>query len=142
MNAKRNMINAKKGITLVATVLTLMMWLLNTAFANGILPFADSVFTSAGVSLSNQIDAIYSAKTKAKSSEIIVSSCTLQIKDGSRWVDSTSLTAPSTVAKNTISYKATGSYSSSCTSGNTYRIKAVFDADGHQLTRYSNEVAY
>lgn len=130
----------KKKYTYFIILLVSLTLLFDTAAGSSVMPYADSVFVSSGVSLSRTIGAVYAATTKSKCSVIKVSSCTLQVKSGNDWSDSTSLTAPSTVAKNTTSFRATGSYSSSCTSGNTYRIKATFDADGHQITKYSNEV--
>lgn len=132
----------KKHLKSIMVMVVLTTLCFHTALASIAVPYADSVFSSAGVSLSSSIKATYSANTRAKCSVIKVSSCTLQIKDGSNWSDSSSLTAPTTIATNTSVFKATGSYSSSCTLGNTYRIKAIFDADGHQITRYSNEVSY
>ena len=114
----------------------------NCALAYTATPYADTVFSSARVLLSTQMDASFTAQTKSKQAEIKVTSCILQIKTGSVWVDSMTLTAPSKVATNTSRYSAAKDYSSSCSSGNTYRIKAVFDADGHTKTTYSNSISY
>ena len=114
----------------------------NCALAYTATPYADTVFSSARVLLSTQMDASFTAQTKSKQAEIKVTSCILQIKTGSVWADSMTLTAPSKVATNANRYTASKNYSSSCSSGNTYRIKAVFDADGHTKTTYSNSISY
>ena len=115
---------AKKNWLLIALGVTLMLMLFtNCALAYTATPYADTVFSSAKVSLSAQINASFTAQTKSKQAEIKVTSCILQIKTGSVWVDSMTLTAPSKVATNTSRYSAAKDYSSSCSSGNTYRIR-------------------
>ena len=124
------------------SIMLMLMLFANYALAAMVTPYADTVFSSARVSLNTQMDASFTAQTKSKQAEIKVTSCILQIKTGSVWVDSMTLTAPSKVATNTSRYSAAKDYSSSCSSGNTYRIKAVFDADGHTKTAYSNSISY
>ena len=133
---KKNWLLTALGIMLILILFT------NCALAYTATPYADTVFSSARVLLSTQMDASFTAQTKSKQAEIKVTSCILQIKTGSVWADSMTLTAPSKVATNTIRYSAAKNYSSSCSSGNTYRIKAVFDADGHTKTTYSNSISY
>jgi hypothetical protein len=88
------------------------------------------------------MSATFSATTLMTCESISVTSCILQVKSGTTWSNVGSVTPPSTVAQNTTIYGAIKSYASSCTSGNTYRLKAVFTADGHSLTTYSNEATY
>ena len=133
---KKNRIRSRMSIMLM------LMLFANYALAAMVTPYADTVFSSARVSLSTQMDASFTAQTKSKQAEIKVTSCILQIKTGSVWADSMTLTAPSKVATNTSRYSAAKDYSSSCSSGNTYRIKVVFDADGHTKTTYSNSISY
>ena len=135
---KKNRIRSGMSIMLML----MLMLFANYALAAMVTPYADTVFSSARVSLSTQMDASFTAQTKSKQAEIKVTSCILQIKTGSVWADSMTLTAPSKVATNTSRYSAAKDYSSSCSSGNTYRIKAVFDADGHTKTAYSNSISY
>ena len=125
----------------LVTILILMLFA-NYALAAMVTPFADTVFSSARVSLSTKMNASFTAQTKAMKAEIKVTECVLQVKNGTDWNDSTTLTAPSKVATNTIRYSAANDYSINCSSGNTYRIKAVFDADGYSKTVYSNSVSY
>ena len=54
----------------------------NCALAYTATPYADTVFSSAKVSLSAQINASFTAQTKSKQAEIKVTSCILQIKTG------------------------------------------------------------
>ena len=133
---KKNWLLTALGIMLILILFT------NCALAYTATPYADTVFSSARVSLSTQMDASFTAQTKSKQAEIKVTSCILQIKTGSVWADSMTLTAPSKVATNANRYTASKNYSGSCSSGNTYRIKAVFDADGHTKTAYSNSISY
>ena len=132
----------KKRIRSGMSIMLMLMLFANYALAAMVTPYADTVFSSARVSLSTQMDASFTAQTKSKQAEIKVTSCILQIKTGSVWADSMTLTAPSKVAMNANRYTASKNYSSSCSSGNTYRIKAVFDADGHTKTAYSNSISY
>ena len=133
---KRNIIHIGLG-----TILILMLFA-NCAFAAMVTPYADTIFSSARVSLSTKMNASFTAQTKAMQSEIKVTECVLQVKNGTDWNESTTLIAPSKVATNTSRYSAAKDYSSNCSSGNTYRIKAVFDADGYTKTVYSNSVSY
>lgn len=122
---------------MLGLVLALLLFV-NCALANGALPRADAVFSSTEISLSTKMNASFTAQTKVKASEIKVT----EIKDGSKWVDDGDLPPPSKNATDTTRYTASKDYSGDCTSGNTYRIKAVFDADGHTITAYSNSVNY
>lgn len=133
---KKKPIYSGFGITLI------LILFINSAFAGGLTPFADTVFSSAEVSLSTKMNASFTARTKSSKAEIKVTECVLQIKSGGTWRDEVSLTPPSKIATNTGRYSAAKDYSSSCSSGNTYRIKAIFDADGHTKTAYSNSVSY
>jgi hypothetical protein len=105
-------------------------------------PMADSVFSRTSVSVNTSMSATFSATAQLVCESISVTSCTLQVKNGSTWSNVGSVTPPSAVAENTTVYGAVKGYSSYCTSGKTYRLKAVFTADGHSLTSYSNEAAY
>lgn len=132
----------KKKIALAFALVLCLSLLGQTACAFAPVPFADSYFDSATISLSSSMKASFSALTSYKSSKIQVTSCTLQRKNGNTWNDVATLTPPSTVATNAYSYRASSAYSSAATSGYTYRVWAVFNADGHTVTRYSNSVAY
>lgn len=105
------------------------------------------IFESASVAISSSMYADFYAGTHRNCSSIYVSSCTLQKKNSSgSWVYAATLTPPSDTATNTSNFGALADYESSCTSGNTYRVRAVFKAvyDGttYTVTRTSNSVQY
>ena len=82
---KKNWFLTALGVTLILMLFT------NCALAYTATPYADTVFSSAKVSLSAQINASFTAQTKSKQAEIKVTSCILQIKTGSVWADSMTL---------------------------------------------------
>lgn len=86
--------------------------------------------------------AVFSALTAFQFSELSVTSCSLQVKVGGVWRHDTMLTPPAYVAKNRYTYTAEKTYALNCAPGKTYRFKATFDADGHTITKYSNEVKF
>lgn len=143
VNRKKGGLTVKRSAFHIGlgTILILMLFA-NYASAAMVTPYADTVFSSARVSLNTKMNASFTAQTKAKQAEIKVTECVLQVKNGTEWNESTTLTAPSKVATNTSRYSAAKDYSSNCSSRNTYRIKAVFDADGYSKTVYSNSVSY
>lgn len=130
----------KMTLSVFAAIL-LVFAVATSAFALEIIPYADSVFDSATISLSTTKTATFSAITYEIASSISVKSVKLEKMVNNVWMDAGTLTAPSKVAANTIGYTASMSYSSNIGTG-TYRIKATFNADGYEVTRYSNSRAY
>lgn len=106
------------------------------------LPYADEYYSNAGVAFTSAGLVVFTATTAFQFQTLSVTSCTLQIKEGREWNKAASLTPPSLVAKNRFTYAAKKNYSSSCTSGNTYRIVAAFNADGQTITKTSGEVKF
>lgn len=138
-------IRIKKSITAVLCILLILAFGFATVGMAATLE--NLVFESASVSIGSGMDADFYAGTNYNCSSISVSSCTLQKKNTSgTWVYAASLTPPSNVAKNTSNFGALADYSSSCTSGNTYRVRAVFKAvyngTSYTVTRTSNSVNY
>ena len=127
---------------LCTTILSLviLMSFCGTAMAQMIL-FASSTFKSSAVTLNSSGTATFSATATKKCNLIKVDSCTLQIKIGISWVDAKALATPVS-ATNCYTYQKTKSYGSEMTSGKTYRIKAVFNADGETVTCYSSGMTY
>lgn len=120
-------------------LLVVISFTLSIGFAEQIIPYADSEFMSAYISLSVDKDATFVGKTYEKKSAISVTACSLEKKTSSNtWSFVCSITPPSDVCENTHAYSAMASYSDDIGTG-TFRIKATFDADGHTITRYSNE---
>lgn len=99
-------------------------------------PKANTAFSSTEVALSSSMYADFFALTTKSYSKITVS-VTLQRKEGSSWVYDRSLPAPVFPSSNTNTWAVSKDYSSYGTSGKTYRIKAVFNAEGVTATAYS-----
>ena len=130
----------RKLFVMIATLL-IMFTLTSIAAANTIVPYSDSHFNSLTINLTSTKKTSFQATGKQIFSEIKVTECTLQKKNGSRWENVGSLEAPSGVARNTNFYDETMDYSDDIGSG-TYRISATFYADGYTVTRTSNERTY
>lgn len=119
----------------------MLLSIATTALALDIMPYADSCFDSITINLTTRKYVAYQATTKEEHEEIKVTSCTLQKKSGTRWINVGSLDAPTDVANNTRVYDATMDYSDDIGTG-TYRVSATFYADGYTVTRTSNERTY
>lgn len=109
------------------------------AKADEIIPYADTVFKNASVSLNTSGKATFSAVTFKICKNIKIVTCYLQLKTGETYQSVKALSCPS-ADSNTNDYYATKDYSGDMTPGHTYRIKATFDADGHTLTKYSGPI--
>ncbi len=72
---------------------------------------------------------------------IKVDSCILQKKEGNNWVFDQSLSCPPSVS-NATRYSKNMDYSAKLTSGTTYRVVAVFDAEGETRTATSDGITY
>ena len=134
----------KSLLTILCTLLLLSFCYVSTGIAG---TQESLVFESAYVSIGSGLDADFYAGTNYNCSSIYVSSCTLQKKNANgSWVYAATLTPPSDVAINTSNFGALADYESSCTSGNTYRVYAVFRAvyngTTYTVTRTSNSVQY
>ncbi len=109
------------------------------AEASEVIPCADSEFASITTSLKSSKQVIFRALTSNMKKSISVTACWLEKKNADdSWSTVCTLSAPSTIASNAFSYSATMDYSSQIGTG-TYRIRANYNADGHEVTRYSNE---
>lgn len=123
----------KKTSVFLCTALFMVCTLVSVALAG---TQANSAFSSTEVALSSSMYADFTALTTRNYPKITVS-VTLQRKEGSSWVNERSLPAPTFLASNTAVWGASKDYSSYGTSGETYRIKAVFNAEGVTATAYS-----
>ncbi len=110
----------------------------SSAFAEGIMPYADEVFDSITASLYTTGGVAFSCMACMTLNSIKMTDCWLQIKTGNRWSKVCDLEVPTTVAENTFAYSAYMDYSDSIGTG-TYRVGFTMNADGHTVTRYSNE---
>lgn len=113
-----------------------------TALADEIMPLADSDVISASVSFNSAGLATFEVTAYNNPSEIKVTSCSLQVKQGDKWVFSCSLEAPSAIAYNRNTYSASMNYASSCSKGNTYRVAATYYIGGKYKTKYSADVSF
>lgn len=127
----------KAYYAVVISVLALMI-VCSMSFAEGIMPYADSEFMSATASLSDRKDVSFSCTTYETKSSIKVTGVWLQRKEDGKWKYERSLPAPSKEATDTIIYGALMDYSDKIDTG-TFRVGFIVDADGHSITRYSNE---
>ena len=136
---------SSKRLFLALSILCLCI--MTNAMAEGMTPYANLVFESARVSIGKSMDADFSSGMHCNCTTIYVSSCTLEKKNANgTWSYASSLTPPSETATNTSDFGAYKDYSASCTSGNTYRIRATFAAVYKGITytvnRTSNSVDY
>ncbi len=103
-------------------------------------PLTSEIYQNANAELLSTGKATFKAAIQYRAT-INVSSCILQKKVGNTWVFDQSLSCPPSMS-NTLRYSKTMDYSAKLTIGTTYRIVAVFDADGETKTVTSNEMAY
>lgn len=124
-------------LALVTAVL--LMVLANTAYATDIMPRADTEFISTATVLKSSKAVSFRATTYEVKDSISVTACWLEIKnsDGT-WTTVCSLPVPSAVGTETISFSTSKDYSSYIGNG-TYRVWATYTADGHSISRCSNE---
>ncbi len=115
---------------------------ISIASASEIMPFADAEFNSTATVLKSTKQVSFRCVTYETMDRLSVTSYYLERKnnDGS-WSYVCSLPAPTTVYYDAYAYSATVDYSSYIGTG-TYRVWATYDADGHSITRYSNERTY
>ena len=121
---------------LVAILLTMLV---SSALAQEVMPCADEVFHRATASLYSDKWVTYSFVTMSTVEELKVTSCWLQKKVGDAWVWQRTLPTGGVLSNNTNSLAYDIDYSSYITGAGTYRVGFTASADGHTITRYSNE---
>ena len=119
-------------------VMMIAILTVSSVFAEGIMPLADEVFNSITASLYTTGSVAFSCVAGAKQKSIKMTACWLQIKTNNKWSKVCDLEVPDTVAENAFAYSAYMDYSDAIGTG-TYRIGFTMNADGHTVTRYSNE---
>ncbi len=124
------------------TVTVLLVLVCSSALADEMMPMADPDVASASVSFRSTGKATFEVTAYNNPSEIKVTSCSLQVKEGDKWVFSCSLDTPTTVVTNRNIYSATMNYGSDCSAGYTYRIAATYYIGGRYKTKYSNSVDF
>lgn len=127
-----------KIVKMFLCVMMIAMITVSSVLAEEIMPLADEVFNSLTASLYTTGGVAFSCIAGAKQKSIMMTDCWLQIKTGNRWSKVCDLEVPSTVVENAFVYSAYMDYSDSIGTG-TYRVGFTMNADGHTVTRYSNE---
>lgn len=120
-------------------VLMTLVMLVNSAFAQDVMPRADEVFHRASAALYSDKWVTYNCVTQITVAELKITSCWLQKKVDGSWVWQRSLPTGGVVSYNTNSLAYDVDYSGYITEAGTYRVGFVANADGHAITRYSNE---
>lgn len=124
----------------VVALLLVGVLLIGGAYAERIMPRADEVFSSAAAYLYSNKYLKISCVTDDPHN-IRITSCWYEIKLNGDWEYGGGITvSPSSVSNGMIlgaqvncsAYLGTG----------TYRVGFIVDADGHSITRYSNECTY
>lgn len=128
----------KKQLYAMITSIVLLSLLLSGALASQVEPRGDTEFAYANLYLSSSKTVSFSAETYEVKDCIYVKSCWLEKKVNGEWTYSRSLPAPTEKYYNDDMFGAVENYSDKIGSG-TYRVACTYDADGHSITRYSNE---
>lgn len=132
----------KKTCLAIILMFMLCIQVLPVSASGQISPFLDGTVSTGSAYLNSSGKGIFRLTVKQEADEIKVTSCYLYKKDDGEetFKKVATLDPPDTVAKNRKVYSATVDYSSSCTSGETYYIKATFDIDGYTKTYTSPAV--
>ena len=118
---------------------TMMVMMVGSAFAQDIVPYADEVFHRASATLYSDKWVTYNCVTIGTAAELKITSCWLQKKINGSWVWQRSLPTGGHVERNSANLLYDVDYSSYITGAGTYRVGFTANADGHTITRYSNE---
>lgn len=122
------------------TVAILLLLTISCSFAEAMMPRADLVFQDATVILCSGKYVVFTASTFDEAESIKVTQVRLQQKVNGEWTYVKNLKIPSK-QDNCIQYTSTVYYTDDISTG-TYRVVASFSADGHSITRTSNERTY
>ena len=133
--------NILKKFVVGFVALIVLMAGISCSLADTIVPLADSVFDATKVELSSSGRVKLYCATYGNKASIKVTACWLEKEVGGKWVFDCSLTPPAEESINTDAYAATFNCLSSIGKGK-YRLAATFNADGHEITRYSTGVSF
>lgn len=129
-----------KKFACILLVVIQMVCIACSAFAQEVVPCADEVFADASINLTSSKAASYSAMTYYTCGRIEITSSYLQKKIDGEWVTIASFSVEG-AGVNTYACTLRADCSSLIASG-TYRVVGTFSADGHSITRTSNERTY
>lgn len=131
----------KKVVAIISIICLLISSAVAATAEAGITPYSDECFRDAKVAISSSGRVTFTATLKYRCSTVEVTSCILQKKIGDNWTFAETLTVPESAA-NTMRYSKSKDYSSNMTSGVSYRVVAVFNADGTTRTATSGAITY
>lgn len=125
----------------VSVILAIVMLMtISCAYADEVMPRADLVFESATAALCSGKFVVFTALTYDIADSVSVTSVQLEQKVDGNWEYVTDLACPSEQTS-CFRYSQTVYYTSEISTG-TYRVVVTFCADGHSITRTSNERTY
>ena len=128
----------KRFVGVILSVL--LLYFCSYSYADEIVPRADLVFADANAILYSGKYVTFTASTYGASDVVSVTAVRLEQKIDGEWSLVTTLTCPSSQT-NCLRYVQTVYYNNEIGTG-TYRVVATFCADGHSITRTSNERTY
>lgn len=129
----------KPLLRLIACLLLTLYCLQAIALASEIVPYADQKFDFATTVLLSTKEVSFRAATYSTMDCLSVTACWLEIEEtNGSWSYVCSLPAPTVTYTNAYAYFYTQDYSAYIGTGK-YRVWATYDADGHSITRCSNE---
>ena len=131
--------NIVKELLVLLCLACFLITMLPSAIAEDIVrPMADTEFASATANLTSRKTVIYTLTTYEDKNVLAIESCWLMKKVDGEWTFVCGLPRPDQRGSNTFSFATEVDYSSYIGTG-TYRVAGMFNADGHMITRYSNE---
>lgn len=133
---KKNIVNKLLALLCLTCFL---ITILPSAIAEDIVrPMADTEFARATANLTSRKTVIYTLTTYEYKNVLAIESCWLMKKVDGEWTFVCGLPRPDERGSNTFTFATEVDYSSYIGTG-TYRVAGMFNADGHMITRYSNE---
>ena len=126
---------------IIAIVMVFQLLLaMSCSYAENISPRADLVFADANAILCSGKYVVFTSSTYELSGTVSVPAVHLEKKVNGEWTYVTDLECPPSQSS-CLRYSQTVYYTEEIGTG-TYRVVATFCADGHSITRTSNERTY
>lgn len=127
-----------KNKTWISVIIAFQLLLtISCAYADEITPHADLIFQDATANLCSGKFVVFTALVYDVADVVSVTSVRLEKEVGGEWTYVTNLTCPPSQTS-CFRYSQTEYYTSAISTG-TYRVVVTFCADGHSITRTSNE---
>lgn len=128
-------------LTRIIAVALISVLISGIVYAEEIMPRADEVFVSAFAYINGQKKLTISCVTYDVKASISITSCWYEKKINGEWETGESITVTPSSVSNSMLFGA-DVYCTSEFGKGTYRVGFTVDADGHSITRYSNEYTY